>query len=417
MLLLVVQNQNGYIHVTKTGTHLTIRFLPAILGVATTISWRAVNRTFGRITPYISMARAYKGDRFEGKGFLSRYFQQKSIMRTLGAPYFPYIPFFWLKSRHFLLLLQVASTVFLTSLVSFKSVLFTTTPSPDGIGLHIQVSTRIAWILVFTYLFISCLTFTRLCRLFRCTTGLRWDPDTIADQMALLHNYDMAYDFCGYEFLSRKALMEQLRESSFSNHLNRPLEYRLGYWKKGPDFLPWYGIARMPEIAVATHGFQPHSEDELEIYQGQLVNVLRKGHGARIQDWWLVKTGTSIGYVPCTHLLVLENQSVLELARRYSSARSSHRDTQASASGTSNDPGVTGDLTLTASSQRTRDLSEQSSRPSQPSSRPDSAGTDTEEVQQITVTNDVEIANNRRISKSFGTSKSDYREVSLINAN
>jgi hypothetical protein len=171
-------------------------------------------------------------------------------------------------------------------------------------------------------------------------------------------------------------------------------------------------------VNLATHGFQPHSEDELELYPGQLFNVLRKAteRGFR-KDWWLVKTGTSIGYVPCTHLLVLENQSVLELARRYSSARSSHRDTQASALGTSNDPGVKGDLALTASSQRTGDLSGQSSRPSQSSSRPDSTGTDAEEAQQIPVTNDVEIANNRRIPKSFGTSKSDHREVYLVDAN
>ena len=76
------------------------------------------------------------------------------------------------------------------------------------------------------------------------STGLKWDPTTLADLLALFHGSNVLPDFARLEKSANR----------FAHRLLWNQEYRIGYWQKGAERKIWYGIGRM---ALSRSEFTP----------------------------------------------------------------------------------------------------------------------------------------------------------------
>jgi hypothetical protein len=231
IVLLYLKRKHGTIHYSLNPVHVTVRYLPMAIGQITTLIWVAIRDGLGRITPYMSMA----APRSAGRSINPRW------PRTIGAAYFPRMNFD-LQSGHWLYLAMFASNIPVHSIPTLQSVLLSTTS--DRGGWSTQVSTPIAYSLILIYSLLCCVTITMILRLWNRPTGLKWDPASIADQIALLHKSNIIWDFDSLETADRERVRSSL--------VNRT--YRLGYWKRSTDRAIWYGIASEVERPTTGKG-------------------------------------------------------------------------------------------------------------------------------------------------------------------
>jgi Protein of unknown function (DUF3433) len=208
-------NQYGYF---------AIQILPPILGTISASLWRTIAITLGRIWPYSSstsgISSANRGRDSARQTVLARYFLIPEIVDIIrngdGL-----LGFTWI-------LWTLSSTV-----LPFKAVLLNTTDWDNY-----WEATVAAWalyaLIVFYIILIAGLIALIYCFRENPTTGLRWDPVSIADHLVLFHHSNFLAEFEGTETASRDRMYERFRHGRF----------RLGYWSRGSKGF-WHGFGQI----------------------------------------------------------------------------------------------------------------------------------------------------------------------------
>ena len=224
-------------HISSSQAHLALRYVPSIIGSITTIWWRAIISTLGRFTPYISMA-ANRGtpDDHRTKGNIA----ERALQTNYGS-YGVELSFNTIHNRHQLLhfgqVIQVVVHLFLVSLkAAFVQI------RPGDRGWELLVSSKIGFCLISIYALLTLYTLVILARLWNRETGLKWDPKSLMDQLALVQGSNIWPIFHGLETCGRKHFPKLLekRISKFGS-------IRLGYWKSRSKGSIWHGIRLLPK--------------------------------------------------------------------------------------------------------------------------------------------------------------------------
>ena len=113
--------------------------------------------------------------------------------------------------------------------------------SPSENGWKAVISDKIGYTLISIYGLLALLTAVILARLWGRDTGLKWDPVSIADQLALVQGSNIWSIFSGLELSSQKDFLASLKERATNFGT-----IRLGYWKHCQEASIWRGIAFLP---------------------------------------------------------------------------------------------------------------------------------------------------------------------------
>ena len=222
-------------HLRKDSYRMTFRYLPGIIGSVSSIWYRSISSTYGRITPYVTMAAAstaHKGKRQESyhdtlqqEGTLNVFNPNLSDLRRMA------------KNKHLLTLALVTiSALIQPFFVPLKNSFLHI--APDDTGWQIQVSFNVGYALVVSYLLFIFCTIMILVRMWSQTTGLKWDVVSIADQLALVQGSNILKAFHGLDFANKWQM-----DSVMKLRANRYGVLRLGYWRaKNDTSLIWHGI-------------------------------------------------------------------------------------------------------------------------------------------------------------------------------
>lgn len=202
--------------------YLAACYLPAILGVFTTIAFSNTISTLRRMLPFIHMADQDHSNvtHKAAQGMCARYFplSRSFLDRRIG-------------------LLNVSSFV-VQFTIAAKATLFYVEETEHGAWL-ISVRLSSAVYLSLTYLVVTCVTFFVTFRYSGCNTGLKndWDPTSLADLIQLLVIND-----------TRPLLEHALDYSRWMIMVAAStVKHRIGYWEM---FLPGQ---RKPTIVHGIH--------------------------------------------------------------------------------------------------------------------------------------------------------------------
>ena len=252
------RRNGGSYHVDKSSDALAFRYVPAATGTVAVIWWRNIVSSYIRMHPYILMAAQQTASNEPGS-------KSRKSRRTLKTSYDVLFEpnLFDIKALasngHWLL----SANNFVYNIVGFfivglKAAFIQTTPT--GNGWNIGVSNRIGYTLIAIYSLLITTTMAILIRLYNRGTGLKWDPVSIADELALLQHPDFRALFANletYPYAEYRAIMK-----------TRASEYgvlRLGYWKNRLDGEIWHGIAFAPKVEQgllhATRSFIHHTAE------------------------------------------------------------------------------------------------------------------------------------------------------------
>ena len=216
-----------------------IRYVPSFLGTVTTLAARTMYFAFNRLEFYIGMADPDPGPKLgtrfsQGKDTVARPYSEAISWSDLFNHLRGWSP---RHSRYWLRLIVVANAILISFLTSFKATFLLASANPtstDPNGWMVVVSPFSTLVLIVLYTINVTTLVSLLVHLWSRCTGLKWDPVTIADHLALFHDSNVLDDF---EILEKEP--DQL-----SRKLLADKEYRIGYWEKGKEHRLVYGIGR-----------------------------------------------------------------------------------------------------------------------------------------------------------------------------
>ncbi|KUJ19266.1 uncharacterized protein LY89DRAFT_667247 [Mollisia scopiformis] len=231
-LVLIVVESDAYAqyHSSHTDMRFVVRYVPTIVGTITTLMFRSMRDTLARTKPYICMASepdrvGSRGSKSVGLMFTTGLYWGRGLKKRLSPQHQD-----WLRWAMFFASIPVAQ------ITGYKAALFTASVTSDG-KYVLTVHKSMAYVLISLYLVVIILTVMTLVKMLTNKTGLKWDPVTIADQLALFHGSNALDEFEALEQLHRETAFDLLAERSF----------RLGYWERteGGRTTIWYGIGKI----------------------------------------------------------------------------------------------------------------------------------------------------------------------------
>jgi hypothetical protein len=214
---------------TDPNVHLVAQWLPTIIGTITTIASRSVLEAYFRIESYISMADesrdCVRQDSANGNG-----------RRTVGSHVFTPLSmnnFFWfIRNRHIRLFGLYTNQLLIGFVTPLKAVFLRVIAQESG--WIITISPIVTIVLTGLYFVNEITLFVLVIHLWKRHTGLKYDPTTIADQLALFYDSNVLVDFTDRE-------REFMEEETIAHKT-----YRLGYWelKTQDSTTVVYGVRR-----------------------------------------------------------------------------------------------------------------------------------------------------------------------------
>ncbi|KAF2470709.1 uncharacterized protein BDR25DRAFT_342976 [Lindgomyces ingoldianus] len=225
-LLLWRSDNKKQFHTSYINIHFMVRYAPSILGTVTTIAGRSITYAFSRLDPYIAMADQ-KGEKPGRHGKASR---------TVGSAFLPPLGQlgFAVISRNGLRVMLLVNGIYVGFFVTGLKAGFLSSRETSS-GWIVTVHPIFSMVLIVVYLLNEVVLLWIYFYLRNRNTGLKWDPTTLADQIALFHGSNILEDFASLE--------EEY--NTFGGRLLQGREYRLGYWQKGANRDIWYGIGRV----------------------------------------------------------------------------------------------------------------------------------------------------------------------------
>ncbi|KAG4428122.1 hypothetical protein IFR05_016396 [Cadophora sp. M221] len=207
-----VLNQWGYFF---------IQIFPAVVGTITASFLRGITVTLSRITPFLLCAS--ESGTTTGKTILREYFPDPSIRDAF-------------KTKSFILSYAWILFIFGSFILGFKASLLNTDMT-DGYREAI-VATWALYPLICIYSFVALFMVVVILKMeLAGSTGLRWDPVSLADHLVLFRHSNFMRFFEGTDMASR---------DSMSNVLGG-LPLRLGYWIRvdGTSSTYWHGFGML----------------------------------------------------------------------------------------------------------------------------------------------------------------------------
>jgi Protein of unknown function (DUF3433) len=184
------------------------RYFPSVLGTITVLLFRQTIREFIRMTPYVNMADQ---KRRKGRGAIHS--------RSVSGAFFPWQDI--TTTRGLIPVLSLLCQFMATFIVSLKVALFATVQQKGTWTLTIRAYPAI--ILCGGYIIMAAYTCFIAFHFRGKSTGLRWDPISIADFVALFANCNAVRYF---------ELLELRHERSARDLVSGQQDFRLGYWEK-----------------------------------------------------------------------------------------------------------------------------------------------------------------------------------------
>ena len=202
-------HHNGLYPYDGTGTrrYFIFQYLPQILASIIVLWLFVIQAALHRIYPFLALASGHgsgnSGVLFDTKLFATTYLiPQISYLRKGGLWLAGWAIAFWLA----LFTVPLQSCLFQTRYFA-----------QDGMWRWTSVQ-AIAWVLFVLYLILTISLSTLICRFALVETGLKWDPTSLADIIAIFHRSNILNDF---------------QRSEIEETVRRPAkDLRLGYWRR-----------------------------------------------------------------------------------------------------------------------------------------------------------------------------------------
>ncbi|KZF20433.1 hypothetical protein L228DRAFT_233038 [Xylona heveae TC161] len=231
------------------GRYFVFQFLPQMLAAVILLWLFALQTAACRVLPFVSMASTALGKRtgalftplFQTRFLLPQFAYFRNGHVFLGACF----SVFWLS----VFTLPLQCSLFQVRYLSDQGVWRWSTVQP------------VVWTLVALYALLSIALVAIAAYFFRRSTGLRWDPSSLADVLVLLQQSNILDNYTKSEIMSRKNVGKR-----FSYNSNR-----LGYWKTSE---------RPADVFYAIGEEGPHTR-RYSVQQGRLVE---KPTDARLQQ-------------------------------------------------------------------------------------------------------------------------------------
>lgn len=192
--------------------YFTIQILPVIIGTITAAFLDGIAVTLSRLTPFIRCAAS--GGATAGDTILRNYFPNPQLVEA------------W-KTRNLLLLSAWILCITGNVILAFKASLLNTTDDDEAIVTPWALETLTV---IYGLVALFILAVMRWIRA-KKSTGLRWDPVSIADHLMLFRHSNVLKYFEGTDLAERDSMLEALKG----------LRLRLGYWKRENGDI-WHGF-------------------------------------------------------------------------------------------------------------------------------------------------------------------------------
>ncbi|KAK2592179.1 hypothetical protein QQS21_010121 [Conoideocrella luteorostrata] len=244
------------LHIREQHNYYVSRYGPNIVGLISTIWWRAITQAYNRLIPYVLMADAREDvvgtdgrareDVFDTDGRAREDVvdtdgrAREGVVDTDGRVAMAahrlnnadpnlidirLISELW-RSGHYTTLAVNLLSVSMLVLIPLKTAFIQLTRDSTGWGT--VVSPAIGWLIVVWYLALSGATLAIEIRLHGKNTGLKWNPCSLASQIALLQLSNVpSVEACqGMEFDDRRQVVNRLKTWTQQFGV-----LRLGYWR------------------------------------------------------------------------------------------------------------------------------------------------------------------------------------------
>lgn len=196
-------------HISSENVHMIARYFPAVVGTITVLLFQQTVREFLRIKPFIAMADQ-NGKPTPG-----------SIpWKSVSGGFFPWQDIFI--TPGFTSILSLTMQFLVSFVVSLKVALLATQIHDDAWTLTVR--TIPAAVLVVGYFTMACYNVFIAIKLAGKSTGLKWDPVSIADFVALFSKCNAKEYF---------EPLELRHDFSAKHAMSDEQWFRLGYWDKG----------------------------------------------------------------------------------------------------------------------------------------------------------------------------------------
>ncbi|OCL11820.1 hypothetical protein AOQ84DRAFT_386557 [Glonium stellatum] len=210
-----IENPNHNFHLSSENVHMISRYFPSVVGTATVLLFRQTVREALRMVPYVSMADQKDGVRIGSepwKGVGGEWFPWQSITTT---------------PKSFMSVFSLMCQFMASFIVSFKVALFASTEHVDDDTNEnywvLTVRLYPAAVLILGYIMMIVYTLYVSFHFSGKSTGLKWDPVSIADYASLFAQCNALPYFAPLE------LQHDLRPK----HVMVPDRlFRLGYWTR-----------------------------------------------------------------------------------------------------------------------------------------------------------------------------------------
>jgi hypothetical protein len=192
-------------HIHESRNYLAFRYVPGATGTLTVILWQAIVTSLARMTPYISLAEQSEGAsknnhlRTALGNIQSSHVLTSNLYSVAAEGY--WLLFSSMLARHILVVIVPLKASFL-QIVADDTV---TT------GWTIYVLPKVGYILITMHSILLVVTICILARLWDCNTGVKWDPVSIADQLALVQCSNVLEMYKGLEFATQNQCAAELK--------------------------------------------------------------------------------------------------------------------------------------------------------------------------------------------------------------
>lgn len=235
IVLIILSQQNPHRFERRDETQRKIfQYSPVIVGSTTSLWWLSISRTYRRILPYMAMAAAPIGTGTNRK--------RMDVLNNIALARWSFSDLF--TSRDWkTMMVSITHTLIGFLLIPSKAAFI----QAEDVGGEwtIQVSFLFGSIAAGIYLTMIISVILMTIRLYRCTTGLKWDPASLASQLTLLPYLDPQDVFTGTEYGMWKNDIGRRNWSKWQLVLSDLRRYgvlRLGYWRHKKSGCVVHGI-------------------------------------------------------------------------------------------------------------------------------------------------------------------------------
>ncbi|KAJ4018873.1 hypothetical protein NW761_014943 [Fusarium oxysporum] len=234
------QTQPSWFHLeSRYGYNLWL-YSPGIVGFLTTVLWRGTLQSYNRIIPYVRMANLPLSQDSNGNSSNARPSFLNVPLTGIpgGTVNFGALVTLW-KSGDYLSFVVNLSVVFTILLTPIKSGIFQLVKDTSGWRIRVSILFCITAMLIYLWLFVVTIAITLHLRKNR--TGLKWNPSTLAAQLALIQGSNIFYKF-------KDISTEQPRplDLAIAEWPQEGLILRLGYWKEQGTNVIIHGVRFLP---------------------------------------------------------------------------------------------------------------------------------------------------------------------------